>query len=497
MKRILYFFLAVAYLPAVAQGITGKVVDAQNGESIPFANINVNAGENLISNAEGYFSIPDGKYEDASMLTISYMGFKPVGLTISELKTRATVKLEPGVYELKTVDVEKPDANKIITEVRKNLSKNYKGGPSKNTLFMREYNQFRPKIFDFEITKSTGFTKKGLESANKQLQSFTSNLIAHPTKTYSDVLCNYYSGTTGTKENPGIPSKLDVVKAVRLLDESRSASVEELDQIAAKIMLQHLDTLKYYRIKSGLIGTRDTVSLRKDYISNKKKKKKSELESMKGRLLQFYSNNDFLRSKNLDFINNHEIYEYSYGGATFLNDDFVYILDFKPRKSRAIYTGKLYVTESDFAVVRADYGLAKGKKVSGVNLKWLLGIKVLENVSKGTLIFRKKTAAQDYYLQYASVESGQYLYINRPLKFIELTDEERDVVAMEFKIEGTSVDKTEFLTIASDDVTAADVQNTGEKDFTYQKIKKYDPSIWKDYSAIEPLEEMKAFRVAQ
>jgi hypothetical protein len=41
-------------------------------------------------------------------------------------------------------------------------------------------------------------------------------------------------------------------------------------------MLQHLDTTKYYRIKSGLMGSRDTISLRKRTSTTKKNEEDKE-----------------------------------------------------------------------------------------------------------------------------------------------------------------------------------------------------------------------------
>ena len=38
--------------------------------------------------------------------------------------------------------------------------------------------------------------------------------------------------------------------------------------------------------------------------------------------------------------------------------------------------------------------------------------------------------------------------------------------------------------------------NFKEEDFKFINLKTYDPKIWKDYSAIEPLEEMKEFKAA-
>ena len=197
----------------------------------------------------------------------------------------------------------------------------------------------------------------------------------------------------------------------------------------------------------------------------------------------------------MDFVSQTDLYDYAYEGTTFSNaNEFVYVIRFKPRKSKAIYTGKLYVSESDYAVVRADYTLGEGKKAGGLNLKFLLGIKMAENVSKGTIIYKQNTIGSGYYMHYASVESGQYFYLNRPLKFIELTDGEKDVVSLDLKVEGNVREKTEFLNISRSETSQATIEKIKEEDFNFTNLKSYDPSIWKNYSSIEPIEEMKQFK---
>ena len=119
----------------------------------------------------------------------------------------------------------------------------------------------------------------------------------------------------------------------------------------------------------------------------------------------------------LDFVMNQAIYEYTYEGLTQTQDnEWVYIINFAPKKRKAKYTGTLYVSVKDYAVVRADYTLGKGKTLGGVNLKFLLGVKQSENVSRGTIIFKERENEEGYYLQYASRETGSYIYINRQLK---------------------------------------------------------------------------------
>ena len=501
-KVLIFVFASLFHLSGMAQTITGKIVDSKTGESIPYANILISGADNLISNEEGYFSISE-KNDDASILMVSYLGYVGQQLTIGTLKKQNNIiKLQPGVFELEDVDVNKikPNANAVMAKVKENIKKNHGVRPEamKKTLFMREFGTFSPKKLDIEITKSTGFSKKALKEANADVASFTSKLMSNPPQEFTDVLANYYSGTVAGKEKPVFTNKLEVVKATKLKDENRAVSIDNMEKMAANIFLKHLDTTKYYRIKSGWFGSRDTISLRKDFNKKKKKKeKRTELGSAKTNLYGLLANNNVLGSR-LDFANQTDLYEYTYEGAVYsAQNEFAYVIGFKPKKSKAKYTGKLYISEKDFAVLRADYNLAKGKTLGGLNVKWLLGIKASENVSNGTVIYKQNASGEGYYLQYASSETGQYFYLNRPLKFIELTDEDKDVVAVDIKVEGNMTEKVEFLNIAQADIETSALEAIKEEEFEYIRLKRYDPKIWKDYTSIEPLEEMKQFKVVE
>ena len=503
-KLFITLFLFLISQLGIAQAITGKVIGSKSGESIPYANIQINAGENLLTNAEGYFTVPEKYSGDDAIITVSYLGYVGVRMTLGELRSKQlTITLEEGVFALDTVAVSKANRNldSIMAEVKRNLSRNYKQftQPARKTLFYRETNVFKPVKLDVEITKSTGFKKDGLKSVNTQLNAFTSNIVSHPPQQFTDMLANYYTATKTVDNKVVVVPKFDVVKATKLKDEKRSASVEEMQKNAMDILLQHLDTTKYYRIKSGLFGSRDTVSLRKDFKKKSTKAKKSTLTLAKTEVMTFMSQNSFLHSTKLDFVNHPELYEYVYDGAVFSNtNDFIYVLKFKPKKSKAKYTGTLFISETDYAIVRADYTLEEGKTLGGLNLKFLLGIKASENVSKGTMIFKQRPGeGEGYYMQYASMESGQYIYINRPLKFIELADKEKDVVAFDLKLEANMLDKQEFLNLSQSEITEAEYDKAKEEEFDYIRLKSYDPKIWKDYSAIEPLEEMKQFKVVE
>lgn len=475
---------------AIAQVVTAKIVDSKSGEIVPYANISVGS-ESLISNSEGKFSLQTS--DPATTVAVSCMGFISTQTTVAQLETsNYVIRLEPAMYLLEDVSVTRPDPDAIMAKVRQNLAKHYSNSVpvAKDMLFLRSSSDFRPLKMNVEITESTGFSKKGLAQANAEIAAFTSVMKSHPPKEFADILFNYY---VPAKQ----PAKLEVIKATRLKDETRGTSIDDLQKTMTTTLLKHLDSTKYYRIKSGWIGTRDTMTLRKDFHS-KKKVKRTELTGIKGKTQMFLTQNNFLADSQLDFVTQSGWYEYTYEGATFLNnDDLVYILNFKPNKGKAKYTGKIYVSSSDFAVVRTDYKLAKGKTEGGINLKWILGIKASENVSNGTTIYKKNASGDGYYLQYAAIETGQYFYVNRPLKFIELAKEEKDVVAFDIKVEGNSTEKTEFLNIARSEVSDSELAKVDEANFKYTVLKRYDPSIWAAYSAIEPLEEMKRFTVPE
>jgi hypothetical protein len=500
MRNIFLSFLAVCTFQNALAQLTAKVVDASTGETIPYANIQVNGTESLISNAEGYFTISDAFADDASNVAISYLGYANVKMTVGQLKDRQmTVSLVPQQFELDEVQVSKrPTAEAIMATVKKNLKQNYSTAQVvfKDKVFTRESSSFVPKQFNVEITKSTGFSKNALKTVNHDIDAFMSTLVKHPAREFTDMLAHYY--TAPGKDNT-IATKLDVVKATKLKDDNRSASMEGLQDKATDIFLKHLDTTKYYRVKSGWFGSRDTVSLRSDYNKKKKKKApKTELTSAKSRLFAFLNESNPLYNAKLDFINKPELYAYKYEGTVYTGgEDFAYVLSFAPDSRKASYEGKLYISQADFAVIRADYALAPGKKLSGFNMKLLLGIKVAENVSTGTLIYKQRPSGEGYGLQYASKEEGQYLYLNRPLKFIELSDEEKDVVALDLKIEGDMVSKTEYLDLARDGISQADFDGAKEAEFKYSRINRYDPNVWKDHGAIEPLQEMKRFKVGE
>ena len=507
MKNLLIFLFALlGFQSTIAQNISGKIVDVRDGQGLPYAGITINGTENIISNAEGHFTIPE-KYQDDATLVISYLGYKNTEIKIGQLKQNTTVMLQPGTFEIEEVYVSNSsiNADTIMAAVKRNLKNNYKAvnDPLKTKVFYREGIAFKPIKLKAEITQSTGHKKKELIDANKELKTFTSSLMSHPPQEFTDMLSNYYTAMKSYKDKEGkdkqgIVSKFEVVKAIQLKDKSRGIDLDEMEKMASGILFKHLDTSKYYRVKSGLFGTQDTVIAKgtfyEDQQTRKYAKNNTKLNDARHKVTSFMWNSSLQNSK-FEFINNQELYDYSYAGTTEAGkNESVLIIKFSPKKRRGKYVGTLYVSEKDYAVVRAEYVLGEGKTLGGVNLKFLLGVKQSENVSKGTLIFKEMSSDKGYYLQYGSIETGQYVYINRPLKFKEIAEGDKHEVAFDLKVEANVTEKEEYFITSKEAIDMAGFDQVKESDFEYTQTDNYDPKVWKEYSGIEPLEEMKQFR---
>lgn len=500
MKKLvtLCIFLLLNIGLTLAQGVTIQVTDAQTGESLPNASIVVNDTDNLIANNDGYFTLTNN--EDAAKVLISYIGYNRAVTTAGALKQAKQIKLNRAVYELTGVNISSignnPDA--IMAAVKKNLNDNYKynGKPEKNRVFFRESSVIMPVQIDADITESTGFSKAQLKEINKDIGAMTKRVTANPPREFTDILGDYYRGSGTANGKTTNYAKFEVVKATKLKDLTNGGSLEELGEKSLNIIGQHLDTTKYYRMKSGWFGSRDTVPLFDGKKNRKDKVKQRNNDMAQSRMLTFMTESSILSNK-LTFIAFPEWYNYEYKGIVQSEEGMVTVLTFSPRKGKAKYAGTLYISNSDYGVVRADFALAKGKTLGGVNLKLLLGVKQSENVSKGTLMYKKRPEGEGYYLQYASRETGQYIYMNRPVKFIEITEGDKDVFAIDVKFEANMLDKEEYFNMKQNEITATGFDAIKQPDFDYILLKRYDPAIWKEYGGIEPLEEMKQFRVVE
>jgi hypothetical protein len=119
LSTLLFLLLALA-----ARGQQGTfeaiVVDARNGQPLPFASIYINKVSSTISNAEGRFLI---NADSADVLNISYVGYKPQRVRAARLGGRVGLEaMEMGLQEV-TVNPIGPIIRKTTKETLRQLQK--------------------------------------------------------------------------------------------------------------------------------------------------------------------------------------------------------------------------------------------------------------------------------------------------------------------------------------------------------------------------------------
>jgi len=111
--RVVIIGLAIVLLllgQADAGTISGYVRDQESGETLPYANVVIRQGENVLgvlSNVEGFYALkdaPEGEYE----MVVSYVGYKTYEkpLTVGPGSLRYDVELEPTAFVGEEIVVE-------------------------------------------------------------------------------------------------------------------------------------------------------------------------------------------------------------------------------------------------------------------------------------------------------------------------------------------------------------------------------------------------------
>ena len=339
------------------------------------------------------------------------------------------------------------------------------------------------------IEKSSGFNKKQLESSNKQFDELTNSIVNNPpTQMFTDVLSDIYLKSD-------YKGKMEVKQATKLLDLKNNLTLETIQSKVSAIVLQHLDTTKTYKVKTGWFKVEDSLSFKKSK-EIEKDSANNNFESVKSDNINTIKEHLFDSASVLDFVLDTNSYNYQLINVTTIDDQLVYIIDFNPRKSKAKFQGTLYINDEDYAILKLDYSYAEGKIGEKLNLKLLLGVKYIEKVNKGTVIYKRNSESKNYYPYYINHESGRYVYAHRPFKFIENSNIIKNKVAFDMILEGTIVQKQELMSLDYKPFDSTLFNEITEaKKVDYIELKQYDPSIWQDYTIMEPLEELKKFKV--
>lgn len=501
MKHLYIALIFSSLFSNAQESIHAKLLDSISNQPIPYATISVNNDSGVISNANGDFQLYLNKsLTESDSLQIKCMGYETKQFLIKTfqdsiiLLSQKTIELEEVLVSNKNYTTEE-----IIEKINYNLKSNYNYNNIKSKLFYRASYFTNILKNDVEIKKTT------IPEFNQQFMD--SVLIAMPKKSddYTEILTVIY-GKPGVKSS----QKLDIIKASHLYDKSKEVTFESYEEKFNSIIKKHIKRDSYFKIKSGLFGTKEemdstfydnldndkveqTDTMLEEQKKREKERKENFLKYRKSSISNLQHHSFIFEDSDFNFLTKSNRYEFQLDDYTFLNENFVYKISFKPKRKED-YRGVIYVNTDDFAIVRLDYENAKPlKKFS------LLGISYRHYLKKGTLIYAKNNL-DTYDLKYADKEEGNKFGIKRPLKIIEKNKNtkgrrKQNELSSDIHFELSNIEKSELIVFSSDAITESDFNTfTEEPKVKPIYLPSYDPEFWKGYNVIEPNQAIKDFK---
>ena len=464
-----------------SQIITGKIVDTSDNP-IPYVTLQIGPNYGVITNEEGVFTLETDNFSDSDTVSISCLGYKSLDFQLSNF-TKLTYVLEDSISELSEVFITNKllSIEEILENVRANVSKNYVTA-GKQTVFMRQSSNFKLKDFGFDVAKSSNFNKSTIKEINKNFEEMSKSIVNSSSNQFEDTLLDLLHTADSTQSH--------IIKATKLVNIDKDLSTGAVNGKMIKSVLNVLDSSATYKLKTGLFTIEDSLKVGKVF-KDETNSKTGKTSTINNTVANIIKNNSLSENSKLEFIFEDKGYDYSIDGISYINEDVAYNISFKPNKRSAKYEGKMYVNTSDFAVVKLEYQFAEDRNGQKVNMKFLLGIKFEENAYRSTVIF-KKNENNIYDLYFISQENGNYVYLNRSLKFIRnntVAQTDKQYLKLDIMIEQDFKAKSELFFIDHNPLAnVSDFEVTEEYPITF--LSKYDASIWKNYSVLSPVQDI-------
>ena len=506
MKHFLtgLFFLIAIPLLFSQESISSKLIDSTTQKPIPYATISFNKKSGVISNTNGEFQIylksnPNAK----DSLFISCLGYKTKSVSALNFN-KSLITLSQKSIELEEVLISNKNytVEEIIEKAYENTAHNYAFNFNKSKLFFRE------SYFNRVTKNNIKVKESSIPELNQKFIDSIMMIMPKEADDYTEILGELY-----TKSDLEETQKLDIIKASHLYDKKKEVSFEGLETRFNTIFKKHIKRDSYFKIKSGIFGTKEEIDssffdgtnakAKKEkeqteaFIEAQKKKeqarKKNFLRHRKNTITSLEHGSFLFEDTHLNFLEKSRKYDFELLDYIFLNDAFVYKITFTPKRS-ANYKGTLYINTDDFAIVRVDYENVKSLK----NFR-LLGISYQEKRHKGTLIYAKNDV-DIYTLKYAESETENNFGIKRPLKIIEKNKHtkgrrKQNEISTDIHFTVANITKKELVVFENENITETTFNSFTEKaKVTPTYLPKYDPDFWKGYNVIEPNQAIKDFK---
>ncbi len=481
-----------------AQSLTATIVDSATQKPIPYVTVKLNK-KGVITNEEGRFSFQlHSNIRETDSLFISCIGYETLGKPINQFKG-TTISLAAMAIELNPVIVTNKNytPEEILEIVGDSILKNYNLGLAKKRVFLRETYTNQILKTDYKLKRST------IKALDKEFIDNFINQIPKNSTVYNESLGDLYGGGDSEEQ------KLNLIKASELYDKSMELDYDILEEKFNKIIKENVKTDSYFKIKSGLFGTKvdadelfesevdstDVAALNKKLDEEKKKKedrKKFFAKYKRETMGNLYKNLPIYEDTNYNVLFKPGRYNLVLEDFTYLGDAAVYVINFTPKRSED-YQGKLYINSDDFALIRMDF-----ENVKSLRDFSLLGVSINEYLASGKIIFTKGKDKK-YHLSYYDIAKGIKAGFNRPVKIIEKNKNvrgRRKQNELFMKVDFVFGNKNRYELVVFDETALSSAQYNSFKENntvlpTY--MPNYNPEFWKGYNVIEPNQAIREF----
>ncbi len=465
--------------------LSGIVLDKNTREPLLYTNIYVlHKDRGTITNENGRFSLDVSGLDNNDTLRFQYIGYQTKNITLGMLDTMFAVYMQEASYDLLEAVVfgGAPDPKFIVKNVVKNIDSNYYTTSSVWETFIRERNLVDVNTLEFDYKKGT------IEDLGEDVITKLEQKIPKHTTGYTDFLGNLYFSN-----NVDDTLKVDPIRVVELKEKDMS-DLKQIERIFNKMLANTKDD-EYWKVRTGIFSS-------KVDFENKDKTANMDTTSNKRPQLKYYSSGfiedmkyPFLKDKDdWEFLYKTGKYNYTLVGGVRVNGEDIYIIDFEPHSS-GVFTGRMYVSSSTYALIRADYEYAPEKRGTDIHM---FGIGYSENNFFGSIYFEKKN--DKYVLKYFSKMLGTDIEFDRNLTLMKkrkrfLFDKTLNEIKIGLKLSIYSESSTEILVLDTKDISQKDYN-----DFKQQKyldiiyVDQFDDNLWKGYSIIEPTKRMKEYK---
>ena len=492
MKKLLltYFLFFFGLSAAFSQEITGKVIHFISEKGIADVAIQSNKNFDTTSDKFGNFKIDVSKI---NQLTFSYLGFETKTVLVSNIiENNFIVSLKEVSTELNEIEINtsKITLDSLLAKTARNMEINTIKHKTKRDFYTTENTKINFKNIELDLKSSSLLNRNNRKLAANELNNFSKKIMESNADFSTEFVGKLKSKSHFVEKlkKPFFIKIIDSLFGFRNVDDTKSFTINNIEDKMQQLILKYLNKEKSYKIKSGLFKVEDSISLKrlekyKDSVDSRNTFTKFKPESLldealkKEILFENEDENNFLSTK---------YYEHQLAQNDLFSNHKHFVILFSPRKSKSKFTGKIYINPADFSVSKVEYQYAKGKRGQHLNLKFLLGIKFSEDIKKGEIHFKKNTA-NNYYVNYFKESFGNNIYANRPFKFIE-NSEERNKVKFNLKIEFSTLQTIEVLfqnvnPISSESFKKMNTKNRNKR-ISYITAIQHQNSNWKNKQLI-------------